>query len=73
MEKGKDYREGRVGGLATVVLEGETGWALTEDYLRVEVAADQIGSTWDKRSVLSGRLQGSGEHLYIDLSQTLLN
>ncbi len=37
LEKGRRYRERRVGGAASVVLEGDGGTALTEDYLRVGV------------------------------------
>ena len=36
LEKGRIYRQGRVGERAWVVLEGDGGWALTEDYLRVK-------------------------------------
>jgi threonylcarbamoyladenosine tRNA methylthiotransferase MtaB len=64
LEKGRAYRDQRVGEEATVVLEGETGWALTGDYLRVAVN----GSRPDGSRPVSGRLGGSGEHLHIDLS-----
>jgi len=73
LEKGRSYREGRVGGTAEVVLEGKGGWALTEDYLRVEVAWPVGVAPGDQAGILHGHLQGSGEHLYIDLSQTSLN
>jgi len=73
LAKGIRYRQGRVGDEASVVLEGDGGWALTEDYLRVAV---HNGNAWDgspKEALPRGRLQGSGEHLYIDLSHTSLN
>jgi len=69
LEKGKLYRERRVGGIASVVLEGDGGWSLTEDYLRVEVSTPPDSPGDSKQGIFPGRLQGSGEHLYIDLSQ----
>jgi threonylcarbamoyladenosine tRNA methylthiotransferase MtaB len=69
LEKGKLYRERRVGGIASVVLEGDGGSALTEDYLRVEVSALPGSPGYSEQGIFPGRLQGSGEHLYIDLSQ----
>jgi threonylcarbamoyladenosine tRNA methylthiotransferase MtaB len=70
LEKGKRYRAGRVGGSAAVVLEGDGGWALTEDYLRVEVASPPEGLRGDRNGIFRGHLQGSEEHLYIDLSHS---
>ena len=77
LEKGRAYRGWRVGQMARVVLEGDGGWALTEDYLRVEAvvgggpAADSppLGDGPFSPPFRSGRLQGDGDHLYIDLSQ----
>jgi len=66
LEKGRLYRAGRVGGPARIVLEGEGGLGLTEDYLRVEVR----NAPRAPRSLHEGRLQGKGEHLYIDLSHS---
>ncbi len=63
-EKGRRYREDRVGSPAQVVLEGRGGSALTEDYLRVEVSGPSPGT----RSLHRGTLRGRGDHLYIDLS-----
>jgi len=73
LEKGTRYRQGRVGRSAAVVLEGAGGWALTGDYLRVEVASPQRAGPGKAPGILRGNLQGSGEHLYIDLSQAFLN
>jgi len=70
LEKGKLYRSGRVGESAFVVLEGDGGWALTEDYLRVAVNAPSGTEAWEAEGILPGRLGGSGEHLNIDLSRT---
>jgi threonylcarbamoyladenosine tRNA methylthiotransferase MtaB len=64
LEKGRAYRDRRVGEEATVVLEGQTGWALTGDYLRVAVNGSRPAGS----KLASGRLGGSGEHLHIDLS-----
>jgi hypothetical protein len=63
-EKGRAYRSGRIGHPATVVLEGEGGLGLTEDYLRVEVRNPPLESN----ALHSGIVQGEGEHLHIDLS-----
>ncbi|MGM0668305.1 MAG: MiaB/RimO family radical SAM methylthiotransferase [Gemmatimonadota bacterium] len=63
-EKGNRYRARRSGDEATVVLEGQGGRALTEDYLRVEALNPQPGSGGLSR----GRLMGGGENLRIDLS-----
>ena len=65
-EKGGAYRARRSGGPARVVLEGEGGWGLTEDYLRVEVRNPPPESN----ALYAGRLQGEGEHLHIDLSHS---
>ncbi len=69
LEKGEGYRSRRVGSEASVVLEGGGGWALTEDYLRVEVVPAILDGEERSKDLLQGRLQGSGEHLCIDLSQ----
>ncbi|MBT8396391.1 MAG: MiaB/RimO family radical SAM methylthiotransferase [Gemmatimonadetes bacterium] len=73
LEKGRSYRSGRSGQMAEVVLEGEGGWALTEDYLRVRADPGQIPEGDRPPRLYRGRLQGEGEHLYIDLSQDPLN
>jgi threonylcarbamoyladenosine tRNA methylthiotransferase MtaB len=73
-EKGLRYREARVGDVAEVVLEGDSGWALTEDYLRVRAAGSGSGVDWKEgKGTVRGRLRGSGEKLYIDLSQEISN
>jgi threonylcarbamoyladenosine tRNA methylthiotransferase MtaB len=69
LEKGESYRERRVGSRATVVLEGGGGLALTEDYLRVEVVPLIADGEDRSKGLLQGRLEGSGEHLCIALSQ----
>jgi threonylcarbamoyladenosine tRNA methylthiotransferase MtaB len=73
VDKGLRYRTDRSGGDASVVLEGDGGWALTEDYLRVSVRNG--GPLYDLHSstLVPARLQGPGEHLYIDLSHSSLN
>jgi len=73
LEKGEGYRSRRVGSEASVVLEGGGGWALTEDYLRVEVVPPIPDGEERSKDILQGRLQGSGEHLCIDLSQGKMN
>jgi threonylcarbamoyladenosine tRNA methylthiotransferase MtaB len=73
LEKGRVYREGRVGQSAQVVLEGEGGWALTEDYLRVASEPGEEQAQEKISGLVTGRLQGTGEHLYIDLSRTFSN
>ncbi len=70
LEKGRRYREGRIGQTARVVLEGDGGWALTEDYLRVKWEAGGQDLSGDRREILEGTLQGTGDHLYIDLSHS---
>ena len=69
LEKGERYRHRRVGSRATVVLEGGGGLALTEDYLRVEVVPPVGDGEEGSKGLLQGRLEGSGEHLCIALSQ----
>jgi len=71
--KGIRYRTRRLGETAQVVLEGGSGWALTEDYLRVSVLNDDGRPDIRRPDLPAGRLQGSGEHLYIDLSHESLN
>jgi threonylcarbamoyladenosine tRNA methylthiotransferase MtaB len=60
-EKGRGYRVQRVGGRATVVLEGRSGTALTGDYLRVDAAEPPPASG----GLVEGTLRGEGGHLYI--------
>jgi threonylcarbamoyladenosine tRNA methylthiotransferase MtaB len=62
-EKGRAYRSSRVGGEASVVLEGR-GMGLTEDYLRVEVRTPPE----PPQGIHRGTLGGTGEHLRIDLT-----
>jgi threonylcarbamoyladenosine tRNA methylthiotransferase MtaB len=66
LEKGRAYREARSGNRAWVVMEGDSIWALTEDYLRVEASSPAPRP----RGVLEGWLRGNGDHLYIDLSHS---
>jgi threonylcarbamoyladenosine tRNA methylthiotransferase MtaB len=73
LEKGRAYRTGRVGQTAEVVLEGEGGWALTEDYLRVKTEFRGETERESSLGLLRGRLGGTGEHLYIDLSHCSVN
>jgi threonylcarbamoyladenosine tRNA methylthiotransferase MtaB len=63
LEKGTRYRDGRSGEEAVVVLEGDGGWALTEDYLRVKA----LDPPRVHDGLHRGRLQGPGEDLHIDL------
>ena len=67
LEKGKKHRTARVGDDAQVVLEGRGGWALTEDYLRVQVWGDSADPP-TPGALHRGRLRGENEALYIDLS-----
>jgi threonylcarbamoyladenosine tRNA methylthiotransferase MtaB len=63
-KKGRAYRARRVGQPAAVVLEGAGGTGLTEDYLRVDIAAPDGGlpaGPW-----VRGTLLADGERLYID-------
>jgi len=62
--KGRRYRADRVGTVARVVLEGDGGAGLTEDYLRVGV----LGAAAGGPPVVDGVLRGDGEHLRIDAS-----
>jgi threonylcarbamoyladenosine tRNA methylthiotransferase MtaB len=55
LEKGRSYREGRVGGSAWVVLEGDGGWALTEDYLRVWVDGAGPSTAGSRQGAPGGR------------------
>ena len=64
LEKGRVHRQSRVGSSATVVLEGEGGAGLTEDYLRVEVASDDWGGA--RPAVVTGTVLCDGDHLYIE-------
>ena len=82
LEKGRAYRESRAGTLARVVLEGQGGWGLTEDYLRVEVRSPALPPVpggaagtlpappqgFRSEALHDGLLRGDGGHLYIDLS-----
>ncbi len=60
--KGARHRAGRAGQGAAVVLEGDGRAGLTGDYLRVDVAGAPAPL---ERALVSGTLQGDGEHLYI--------
>ncbi len=60
-EKGRAYRAARLGGEASVVLEGRGGTALTGDYLRV--AAPEAPPS--PEGLLNGVLRGTADHLYI--------
>jgi len=60
-EKGRAYRTARLGGGATVVLEGRGGTALTGDYLRVEAPE----APPSPRGLVDGILRGTADHLYI--------
>lgn len=61
--KAVTYRRGRVGGRASVVVEGKGGTALTGDYLRVSVR----GAPAVFPGLVEGTLQAEGDHLYIAL------
>lgn len=61
--KGMAHRRSRVGERARVVLEGEGGTGLTEDYLRVGVV-DANGAP--RTGIVSGTVLGDGDDLYID-------
>jgi threonylcarbamoyladenosine tRNA methylthiotransferase MtaB len=63
-EKGRLYRQGRVGSRADVILENR-GLGLTEDYLRIEVRGEPSADGGRH----PGLLRGDGGHLYIDLAQ----
>ena len=66
--KGEGHRHDRLGTPARVVVEGDGGTGLTEDYLRVGVAPElRIESDAESRgSVVAGTLRGTADHLYID-------
>lgn len=61
-EKGRAYRAGRAGAAAEVVVEGEGGTALTEDYLRVGI---DESLELAPNSLVVGTLRSDGDHLYI--------
>jgi threonylcarbamoyladenosine tRNA methylthiotransferase MtaB len=61
-EKGGAYRRQRAGSLATVVVEGEGGTGLTEDYLRVDVA----GAAPPSGALVRATLLARGDQLYIE-------
>lgn len=65
-EKGIQYRRGRVGSKATVVVEGDGGTGLTEDYLRIGVGEPGDAAP-QERAVVKGTLLAEGAHMYIDL------
>jgi len=66
LRKGHAHRSSRAGSPATVVVEGEGGTGLTEDYLRVGVGAPGAALPVDVGRVVTGTLLGDGAHLYID-------
>ena len=66
IEKGLRYRGTRVGGTATVTLEGDGTSALTEDYLRVRVSS-QAGDLDDQSLLRRGILEGEASDLGIRL------
>jgi len=68
-DKGLAYRASRIGGPAEVVVEGESGTALTGDYIRVDLIGLDRESKGLSSLRYSGTLQGDKEHLYIELSQ----
>lgn len=69
VEKGERYRERRAGQAATVVLEGASGLALTEDYLRVNVTTPAVaGPEARAPTLVRGTLLEGAEGLYIDLT-----
>jgi threonylcarbamoyladenosine tRNA methylthiotransferase MtaB len=61
-EKGRAYRTARGGESATVVVEGDGGTGLTEDYLRVEIRGGATG----RNGLVRATLLGQGDDLYID-------
>jgi threonylcarbamoyladenosine tRNA methylthiotransferase MtaB len=65
MRKGEAHRGARRGEQATVVVEGEGGTGLTEDYLRVGIA-DSVNPGERTPRMFRGTLLGDGDHLYID-------
>lgn len=64
--KGTAYARGRVGSEASVVLEGNGGFALTEDYLRVMCP---VTPDLDQHVVHTGVLQQEESGLRIDLAR----
>lgn len=67
-DKGSAYRAGRVGSTAEVVVEGDGGAGLTEDYLRVALR----GRGNDTGPVIRGTLRGDPDHLYIEVPRESL-
>jgi len=65
MAKGMAHRTNRRGESATVVVEGDGGAGLTEDYLRVGIAGPDGGGRWPT-PIVRGTLRGEADHLYID-------
>ncbi len=65
LAKGHAYRVGRAGGSASIVVEGDGGTGLTEDYLRVGVEPAERRSR-----LVRGTLLGDGDHLYIVPART---
>ena len=63
-EKGEAYARSRGGQPVQVVLEGDKGSALTEDYLRVAIE----GSTGDRGRLHQGLLDATGSYVRIDLT-----
>lgn len=63
--KGRAHMAARAGQGAVVVLEGDGGSGLTEDYLRVEVRGGPVDDGPAAGTLLRGDLQGDGDHLYI--------
>ena len=68
-DKGLAYKASRIGGPAEVIVEGESGTALTGDYIRVGLVGLDRESKGLSSLRYSGTLQGDKEHLYIELSQ----
>lgn len=74
LQKGLAHRAARVGTEAGVVVEGDGGTGLTEDYLRVAVTtpaggpgmAGAASGASRRPGVIRGTLLGNGDHLYID-------
>ena len=64
-DRGVGYRAGRSGSEATVVVEGDGGTGLTEDYLRVRVGGGHPGKVSERSSLLTGTLRGDPDDLYI--------
>ena len=64
-DKNMKYRNFRSGALSSVTLEQSGRNALTEDYLRVQVSDSEVRTP---ERLYHGVLRGSGEDLYVDLS-----